>query len=178
MQKPNKILIKETWAEVIIESPKYGNKIVKIDIEDVPKLANMRIFISNEGHKSDLFYAEMYLKDGSNKKIRLHRYLVNCPEGMVVDHINFDSLDNRKSNLRICTPSFNSKHKNLEIATCSTMHRHIHFYRNQYRVEIFKKRTRIFQKTCKTLEEAIAAKEAYYENLQQGTNSAEKRFVA
>lgn len=37
----------------------------------------------------------------------LHRFLTNAPEGMEVDHINGDSLDNRKFNLRICTKAQN-----------------------------------------------------------------------
>ena len=93
MKEQNKIFIKENWAEILVESPKYGNKIIKIDLEDVEKFKNKRVFISNEGYKEDLFYAEMYLKDNSNKKVRLHRYLMNCPKNLVVDHINFDTLD-------------------------------------------------------------------------------------
>jgi hypothetical protein len=40
---------------------------------------------------------------GRNSSDQLHREIMNCPKGMVCDHINGDTLDNRKSNLRICT---------------------------------------------------------------------------
>jgi hypothetical protein len=45
-----------------------------------------------------------------NKKRRtylLHREVMNAPKGMEVDHINGTLIDNRRCNLRICTPSQN-----------------------------------------------------------------------
>ena len=41
-------------------------------------------------------------KDGLNSK-KLHRVIMNCPDDMVVDHINRNKLNNCRSNLRICT---------------------------------------------------------------------------
>lgn len=42
---------------------------------------------------------------------QMHRTIVNCPGGKFVDHINGDGLDNRKSNLRICTKAQNGMNR-------------------------------------------------------------------
>ena len=39
--------------------------------------------------------------------ILMHRFILNAPKGMDVDHINHNRLDNRECNLRICTRSQN-----------------------------------------------------------------------
>ena len=49
----------------------------------------------------------------TNLNIKLHRYIMNCPEDMVVDHINHNTLDNRKENLRICTKKQNERNIKL-----------------------------------------------------------------
>lgn len=44
----------------------------------------------------------------------LHRFIIkNIPEGMQIDHINRNTLDNRKSNLRIVTPHENMMNRRI-----------------------------------------------------------------
>lgn len=69
---------------------------VLIDTEDVPKVEKYKWYITIR--KAKLYcYGTV---DGS--KIALHRFLINS--SMIIDHINGNSLDNRKSNLREVTP--------------------------------------------------------------------------
>lgn len=48
--------------------------------------------------------------------IKLHRAILNAPDGIVVHHINGDGLDNRKDNLLLCTVNEHRKLFALERA--------------------------------------------------------------
>jgi hypothetical protein len=49
----------------------------------------------------------------NHKSIKLHRFILNAENGSVVDHINHNPLDNRKSNLRITTHKNNSRNTSV-----------------------------------------------------------------
>lgn len=102
----NKIIIKDSYAELIITSPKYGEFKSKIDIEDIDRV-NSRKWSIIKSRKS--FY--IYSSSRKLPNMRLNRFLLNYEGDLVVDHINRDTLDNRKSNLRVCTISENNKNR-------------------------------------------------------------------
>lgn len=47
----------------------------------------------------------------NGRQVPIHRYLLDPPADMVVDHINGDPLDNRRSNLRVCTVAENNRNR-------------------------------------------------------------------
>jgi hypothetical protein len=47
----------------------------------------------------------------SNTGGRMHRLLTRAPDGLVVDHINHDPLDNRRANLRVVTQQHNTQNR-------------------------------------------------------------------
>lgn len=44
----------------------------------------------------------------------LHQVLIDCPQGMEIDHISLDTLDNRRCNLRICSHQQNQCNQPLQ----------------------------------------------------------------
>lgn len=51
--------------------------------------------------------------DGKSREIYLHREIMNPPSGLHVDHINGDSLDCRRENMRLVTQSQNAMNRRL-----------------------------------------------------------------
>lgn len=75
-----------------------------LDNEDYEKLSLFSWFL-------DKGYAKRVAVKGKDKKVSMHREIMNAPKGFDVDHINFNKLDNRKINLRICSREQNNKHR-------------------------------------------------------------------
>ena len=46
--------------------------------------------------------------------IAMHRFIIGAPEGLEVDHINGDGLDNRRANLRLATTSQNQANRPVQ----------------------------------------------------------------
>ena len=95
--------------EFIIKSPKYGEKTVLIDDEDWPHVSRHTWGVHIFGGNLNRPYITAQLwRDKKQSTLLLHRLIMNCPKDKIVDHINHNTLDNRKINLRICTRAENS----------------------------------------------------------------------
>lgn len=81
-----------------------------VDDEDYEELSKYK-WHAGKNNKSGIWYAQRTIRLTSKKciKIRMHRQLMDYPYKKEIDHINHNGLDNRRSNLRICSHSQNMK---------------------------------------------------------------------
>ena len=104
--------------ELIIESKANGTHTVLLDKKDWDKVSQYRWFL-HRAHTGKLYvranvddpnggirYHKVNGKTYEYPKqttIAMHQIIAGTPKGMYTDHINGDTLDNRKENLRVCS---------------------------------------------------------------------------
>ena len=89
--------------EFIIESKTHGIHMVLIDEEDWDRVSQ-HIWHLNKNDRNkhkNVYYVVTGSKNAPKRRTRLHRLIMNCPDNKVIDHINGNTLDNRKINLEI-----------------------------------------------------------------------------
>ena len=94
--------------EIICKSKKYGNQIAFVDDTDFEKVNQYRWSVLSVKLKNGTkFYAQC-----NKLKIRMHQFILKkARKGYVIDHINGNSLDNRRENLREATLSQQNQNK-------------------------------------------------------------------
>jgi hypothetical protein len=80
-----------------------------VDDEDFEYLNQWKWYLL----KSKTNYYAIRTSRPENKLIQLHRVVIQAKKGEIVDHVNRNKLDNRKSNLRICTISQNNQNRKI-----------------------------------------------------------------
>ena len=70
-------------------------------------------------------------KAGLNTLINLHRLIMCAGNGMQVDHINGNGLDNRKCNLRICTHAQNQRNQSVRQGNYSSKYKGVHYCKTE-----------------------------------------------
>jgi len=82
-----------------------------VDSDDYQRLSKHKWYAA--GRSGNCYYAVRMIKtrNGTKRQIHMHRQILKVPDDMFVDHINRNSLDNRKANLRPATPSQNVRNR-------------------------------------------------------------------
>ena len=124
----SQININNKYAEIIIN--KQGMVLnVKIDKEDIDKVKQYR-WCARYDKTIDGYYIEAWERGKNRRRLKLHRFIMDCPTGLEVDHINRDTLDNRKENLRNVTPLENKQNKGF-YKNNKSGHKYIYFDNNK-----------------------------------------------
>ena len=90
------------------EIPLSKGFVAIVDDEDFEELSRYKWHVLL-CRKSNSAYANRSEQVAQKKwrKVQMHRQILNAEKGVQVDHINGDGLDNRRSNLRLCTQEQN-----------------------------------------------------------------------
>lgn len=106
-RKYNNVVYHNDYVELF---DSFGNS-TKLLFDDYEKVKDHYWYMTNSGY----FQGTAGLKN-SQKIISLHRFIMglNSNDKRVVDHINGDTTDNRRDNLRICTVTENVRNSKIK----------------------------------------------------------------
>lgn len=126
--------------KTILGIPLTQGAIAIIDREDFDKIKHRNWHLSKDHHGQDDTGAAGYARAQQNgKSLKMHRVIMNCPDGMEIDHKDHNRLNNRKNNLRICTSQDNA-HNRRKFKSSQykgvTFNKHFGYYRAHISISI------------------------------------------
>lgn len=113
--------------QIRLSGKRGAGKCVLVDDDIYTKYGHLKWHISAERYACR--------KNKVEGNVFLHRLIMNAPAGMVVDHLNHNTLDCRRSNLRVCTQAENCK--NVKVSKGYYFDRWIGLFNVQYRGKYF-----------------------------------------
>lgn len=133
------------------------------DLDDwFGKLDQYKWFSAWENHtKTYYIRTNFYIGKYKQKCLNIHRLIMNTNKPSVkVDHINSDTLDNRKTNLRLCNNSENCCNRKKSVKNKSG-EKNIYWNKSfeKWIVQIAKDYNQIYLGSFNTLEEAIKVRD-------------------
>lgn len=95
--------------------PLSQGKYAIVDDEDFPAVSRFKWSAVKD---KMTFYAHRQFKiDGRRKVVKMHSFILGCSD--LVDHKDGDGLNNRRCNLRLCTPHQNGTNRRKQLNTSS-----------------------------------------------------------
>lgn len=172
VKDPNEIRVFKDYAEIdTYDSESNVFKTYIIDTEDVPKLGNhkWRTIVKTRNNKESYYL-------GTGHTIYFHRLIMGDPP-CEVNHINHNTLDNRKENLSTLSTSANHINIGLRPKRSSQI-KGVYYCKkeNNYVVEFRYNNKRYYSKHFNTIEEATYMRYLYEQHFipQYSVNNTEE----
>ena len=118
--------------------PLTQGKFAIVDDEDYDYLMQWKWFAHC---RHGIWYAK------SGPKGLMHRLIMNAPAGVEIDHINHIGLDNRKSNLRLCSHTENLQNQR-PTKGCSSKYKGVHRHGKKWEARITHNKKRMHIGYC------------------------------
>lgn len=142
--------------------PLTQNQVALVDDEDYDFLMQWKWYAGWSKHVNSFYVM--------NKRMGLiHRLIMKTPKGLQVDHINHDTLDNRKENLRNVTQSQNVINTGFQ-KNNTTGRKGVMVAKNKYQAQIRRNGKTMYLGIFDTVEEAGLAYDIASKNFEL-TNS-------
>jgi hypothetical protein len=104
----------------VIEIPLTQGQVALIDDEDFELVLAYKWNADLNKHTKSFYAVTNVTKpDGKRTKLLMHRLIMNAQKGQQVDHIHHLTLDNRKSEMRLCTQSQNMQNSGKQVHNTS-----------------------------------------------------------
>ena len=100
-----------------ISTPKYPNTFTKVSDCDFDRLSKFKWCV-NRGYVVRHETAGEYI-GRKRKMVKMHRAVMNTPENLETDHINRDTLDNQRENLRVVNAHQNQRNTKTSVKNTS-----------------------------------------------------------
>lgn len=134
-----------------------------VDAEDYERLSRWNWHLSGSIARNNFYAARGTRVGGKHRLIRLHHAVLGLDGGIMVDHVDGDPLNCRKSNLRICNAAGNSQnHKRTSRNKSGHTGINWHPTNKQWIVRVGSGRARKYIGGFKTLEAAVVARNAAF----------------
>lgn len=103
--------------------PLTRGKFALVDDEDFEWLNQWKWRVGARRNRSTIYAVRAGRKAELKCTYFMHRIVTDCPDGLQVDHINHDGLDNRRENLRVCTRNGNQWNRRKTKARVSSIYK-------------------------------------------------------
>jgi HNH endonuclease len=110
---PNEVVPFEVEGDLCLRIPLTKGYSVIVDVYEYKKLIKIKWSTTFKRKDGKPYATCIPLGGGTSKRESMHRMIMGMPDGVEVDHINGDTLDNRRANLRLATRSQNGKNVSI-----------------------------------------------------------------